>query len=84
MMEIQNKMMSRIDFIRVVAIAGILGMTDEELALELGTETDAIRMFRTLRTDALVAPWLSNNLHKFLNKNSHLLIGMSDGLGNLN
>ncbi len=81
-MEIQNKMMSRIDFIRVVAIAGILGMTDEELALEFGTETDAIRMFRTLRTDILVAPWLANNIAHFLYKNSHLLIGVSDGLGN--
>ena len=81
-MNIPNEMIEHINFIRVVAIAGIKGMSDEELANELGTLPNTIKLFRSFRSDILVAPWLANNLHQFLQKNSHLLIGVSDGLGN--
>ncbi|WP_419154661.1 hypothetical protein [Weissella bombi] len=81
-MNIPNVMIEHINFIRVVAIAGIKGMSDEELATELGTLPNTIKLFRSFRSDILVAPWLASNLQQFLHKNSHLLIGVSDGLGN--
>lgn len=81
-MDIPNAFVDHISFVKILAIEGILGMTDEELAKEIGTDKDVIRMFRHFRTDILVAPWLANNMAHFLNKNSHLLIGVSDGLGN--
>ena len=81
-MDIPNAFVSHMSFVRVLAIAGILGMTDENLAKEIGTEPSVIKMFLNFRSDILVAPWLANNITYFLDKNSHLLIGVSNGLGN--
>ncbi|APS41286.1 hypothetical protein FOL01_0427 [Weissella jogaejeotgali] len=82
-MEISNVLIEHISFVRVLAIAGIIGMTDKELADELGTEKDTVRMFRSFRTSILVAPWMAMNINNFLYKNSHLLKGLSDGIANL-
>lgn len=82
-MEISNVLIERISFVRVLALAGIIGMTDEQLSDELGTETDTVRMFRSFRTSILVAPWLAMNINNFLYKNSHLLKGLSNGIESL-
>lgn len=81
-MDIPNAFVDHISFVKILAIAGILGMTDENLAKEIGTEPSVIKMFRNFRSGILVAPWLANNMAHFLDKNSHLLIDVSDGLGN--
>lgn len=81
-MDIPNAFVDHMSFVRVLAIAGILGMTDEDLAIEIGTKPSVIKMFRNFRSEILVAPWLANNIAHFLDKNSHLLMGVSDGLGN--
>jgi hypothetical protein len=80
--DIPNAFVDHMSFVRVLAIAGILGMTDEDLAIEIGTKPSVIKMFRNFRSEILEAPWLANNIAHFLDKNSHLLMGVSDGLGN--
>lgn len=82
-MEIANVLIEHISFVRVLAIAGIIGMTDKELADELGTEKNTIKMFRNFRTSILVAPWLAMNINNYLYENSHLLKGLSDGIASL-
>ncbi|MFH7308597.1 hypothetical protein [Weissella paramesenteroides] len=81
-MDIPNAFIDHGSFVKILAIAGILGMTDEGLAKEIGADPSVIKMLRNYRSDILVAPWLANNMTHFLNKNSRLLIGLSDGLGN--
>lgn len=81
-MDIPNVFISQINLARVLAIIGIKGITDNELASEIGTHTDTIRMFRTHRKGMLVAPYMAVRINEFLDKNNHLLIGVSDGLGN--
>lgn len=81
-MDIPNIFISQINLARVLAIIGIKGITDSEFASEIGTYPDTIRMFRTHREGMLVAPDMAVRINEFLDKNSHLLIGVSDGLGN--
>ena len=81
-MDIPNVFISPLNLVRVLAIIGIKGITDSELASEIGTYPATIRMFRTYREGMLVAPDMAVHINEFLDKNSHLLIGVSDGLGN--